>query len=36
MHYLDSIAGGFSGSFRINDTRRPITSSYVDRLMGEY
>ena len=27
---------GVSGSVRINDTRRPITSNYMDRLQGEY
>jgi len=24
------------GSVRVNDARRPITSNYIDRLMGEY
>lgn len=37
MQYLQGMTGGAaSGSVRINDTRRPITSSYADRLMGEY
>lgn len=35
--YLSTLTQGMGrGSLRINDTRRPITSSYVDRLTGEY
>lgn len=30
------VAGGGSGSIFINDSRRPITSAYSDRVMGEY
>ena len=33
--YLNRL-GARGGSLVINDQRRPITSSYVDRLMGEY
>lgn len=37
MKYVGAMTGGgASGSVRINDTRRPITRSYTDRLMGEY
>ena len=28
--------GNAAGSIRINDSRRPITQNYVDRLLGEY
>ena len=35
--YLSNASrGNLSGSLRINDTRRPITSNYLDRLTGEY
>jgi hypothetical protein len=35
--YLNRMgSGNFGGSILINDHRKPITSSYVDRLMGEY
>ena len=30
-NYLKS--GGASGSVMINDTRRPITANYIDRMM---
>ena len=37
LSYIQGMTGGgASGSVRINDTRRPITRSYVDRLSGEY
>lgn len=36
INRLTGGAGGAAGSIRLNDTRRPITRSYVDRLMGEY
>ena len=37
MDFASSMTGGrIGGSVRINDTRRPITRSYTDRLMGEY
>lgn len=37
LKYMSSATGGSArGSVRINDTRRPITRSYTDRLMGEY
>lgn len=37
MKYVGAMTGGnAAGSVRINDTRRPITRSYTDRLMGEY
>ena len=33
---MDMIMGmGGSGSIRINDTRRPLTANYIDRLLGE-
>jgi len=36
-NYIGTMTGqGAAGSIRINDSRRPITRSYVDRLMGEY
>jgi hypothetical protein len=35
-HIRSMTSGGVAGSVRINDTRRPITRSYMDRLMGEY
>jgi hypothetical protein len=35
-NYLNNLGGNVSGSIRINDTRRPISSSYIDRAMGEY
>lgn len=35
--YINRISGGGGRGFMsINDNRRPITSAYVDRLMGEY
>ena len=35
--YMQGMTGGNAGgSIRINDGRRPITSNYVDRLLGEY
>lgn len=35
--YIGAMTGSrATGSIKINDTRRPITRSYVDRLMGEY
>lgn len=35
--YLHNITGGTGRmSVTINDTRRPITSNYLDQLMGEY
>lgn len=33
MDFVAGIRG--SGSIRINDTRRPLTSNYIDRLMGD-
>ncbi len=37
QQYLSLLGNSYmSGSIRINDTRRHITASYVDRLMGEY
>jgi len=33
MDFLAGIRG--SGSIRINDTRRPLTPNYIDRLMGD-
>lgn len=35
--YLSTLTRGFGrGSITVNDTRRPITSSYVDKMSGEY
>jgi hypothetical protein len=35
--YVNNLTRGFGrGSIMVNDTRRPITSSYVDRMAGEY
>lgn len=35
--YMGALSGGNAqGSIRINDARRPITSNYVDRMLGEY
>lgn len=35
-NYLASLGNPYSGSLRVNDTRLPISDSYVRRLMGEY
>jgi len=36
-NYWNQVSGGTGrGSLMVNDARRPITSAYTDRLMGEY
>jgi hypothetical protein len=36
-NYMSTMTGGgVRGSIRVNDSRRPITANYVDRMLGEY